>query len=154
MKQGSPPKCMTQRKKRKRGGTDFSNSKAKRRREARRRLQQESRLRVTLTNEIELDEGQESLKNSGIDQIVECQGDSKASPKAPTSDRLKTMSDQQRSKRVGDRGSRGNKNVQSWLEKEFGVEHLQIAVEGYEEYDGCVLKEVRNTMDCHNVFTS
>lgn len=154
MKQGSPPKCMTQKKKRKRGGTDWAGSKAKRRREARKKLQQEKTLVKPHLVEMELEEGEASPISCGIDQIVECRDESIGSPSAVVSNRLRTMSDQQRTKRAGGRACLGNMNVQSWLEREFEDNHLQIAVEESGLNIGCGLKEVRNAMDCRNVISS
>ena len=137
MKQGAPSKNVTPKKKRRRGQTDFSGTKAKRRKEARRRLLQASLLPSTPRELGVVDSDDGGLKSrkvcsinkltlgsidEGLEEDQTCRELGETLPVEWTD----PMSDQKR-RRQGDRSTRSEMNVLSWLDNNYNEGHFNIA---------------------------
>lgn len=154
MKEGAPSKIVIPKKKRRLGQTDFSGTKAKRRKEARRRLLHESLLPGTPRKQPQVDADDGGLKSrkhcsinkltldsidEGIEKDQECKGLEETLP----SDRTDPMSNQQQRKRQSDRCTRSNMNVRSWLDSSYDEGHFKIADDDFNIDSACLLNKVR-----------
>jgi hypothetical protein len=132
MKQGAPSKNVTPKKKKRRGQTDWAGTKAKRRKEARKRLLLARSTPITQPEVDSEDVGVTSRKHCSINKLslgsihegVDKNQEGKELGDTLSLDRSDPMSDHQR--RRGDRNCLSNVNVWSWLDNNYNEGHLEI----------------------------